>query len=288
MLRKIIFFCVLTGLLVVAGGEDPRLTAIKADKAKLVTRDDVAPKAAEILQRASKYLQQAKAFKFQANVTRDVILYDGVRVKFGGVSKVTVKRPNKVRAIFDGDERSCRSYFDGETFTICSLTRNSYAQAEVPGIIDDAIDFVFETFGFSVPLADLIYSDPYAVLMENVDKGYFVGKHKVDGVLCDHLAFQQEEIDWQIWIEVGKTPLIRKVVITYKTEEGHPEYQATLSNWKLNPSVSDADFKFTPPPNVKKIEFLPLDKIYVEEEDSQVDEIEEVDVTVEEVEAKKS
>jgi len=170
MLRYAIFFCVLAGLLVVVGGCDPEPAAITVDKAELVARDGVEPKANEIIYRASKYLQQAKTFKFQADVTRDVILYDSVRVKFGGVSKVTVKRPNKLQAVFEGDERSRRSCFDGETLTICSLTRNIYAQAKVAGTIDEAIDFVFEKFGFSIPLADLVYSDPYAVLMENVDR----------------------------------------------------------------------------------------------------------------------
>lgn len=287
MVRQAIFLCALAGLFVVVGGCDPEPAAITVDKAELVARDGVEPKAIEILYRASKYLQQAKTFKFQADVTRDVILYDGVRVQFSGISKVTVQRPNKLQASFDGDERSRRSYFDGETLTICSLTRNTYAQAKISGTIDEAIDFVFETFGFSIPLADLVYADPYAVLIENVDKGYFVGQHKIDGVLCDHLVFQQEQIDWQIWIEADDTPLVRKLVITYKTEEGCPEYEAVLSHWKLNPSVGDADFKFTPPMSVKKIEFLPLDKIYVVEEESQADGIEEVDVIVEEVEAKK-
>ncbi len=275
MTRQAIFFCALAGLLVAAGGCGPKPAAITVDKTELVARDGVEPKAIEIIYRASKYLQQAKTFKFQADVTRDVILYDGVRVQFGGVSKITVQRPNKLRAIFDGDERSRRSYFDGETLTIHSLTHNIYAQAKMSGTIDDAIDFVFETFGFSIPLADLVYADPYAVLIENVDKGYFVGRHKVNGVVCDHLAFQQDLIDWQVWIEADKTPLVRKIVITYKTEEGCPEYGAVLSHWKLNPLVSDADFKFTPPANVKEIEFLPLDKIYGAEAESQANEIEE-------------
>ncbi len=230
MLRQAIFLCALTGFLVAGGGCDPKPVAITVDKAELVALDGVEPKALEIIYRASKYLQQAKTFKFQADVTRDVILYDGVRVKFGGVSKVTVQRPNKLRAIFDGDVRSRRSYFDGETLTIYSLTRNIYAQTKISGTIDEAIDFVFETFGFSVPLADLVYSDPYAVLIESIDKGSFVGQHKVDGVVCDHLAFQQELIDWRRGVEADDTRLVRKLVITYKNKKGHPEYGAVLSH----------------------------------------------------------
>ena len=261
MVRQTIFICALSGLFVAGGWCASKPVAITVATAGLVAKDGVEPKANEILYRSSDYLKQAKTFQFRADIKRDIMLDDDIRVQFGGVSNVTVQRPNKLRVIFNGDELSRRSYFDGKSLTIYSLSRSVYAQKKIPGTIDNAIDFVFEKFGFSVPLADLVYADPYAILIENVDKGYFVGQHKVDGVVCDHLVFQQDLIDWQIWIEAGKTPLVRKLIITYKTEEGSPEYEAVLSNWQLNPSVSDADFKFTPPAGVEKIEFLPFGKL---------------------------
>ena len=275
MIRQAIFICALSGLLTGCLTTAPSLKKISLDKIKVTPRTGVESKANKILFQASEYLKQAKTFKFRADITRDIILYDDVRIQFGGVSNVTVQRPNKLKAVFNGDERSRRSYFDGETLTMYSVTRNIYAQNKVPGTIDNAIDFVFERFGFAVPLADIVYADPYAILIENVDEGHFIGKHKVEGVICNHLAFQQDLIDWQIWIEDGETPLIRKLIITYKVEEGDPEYEAEISNWVLNPSLSSSEFKFTPPAGVDKIEFLPLDKAYETED---VIEIEKVEV----------
>ena len=40
---------------------------------------------------------------------------------------------------------------------------------------------------------------------------------------CHHLAFEQATIDWQLWIDAGKDPLPRKLVITYKTEDEVPQ-----------------------------------------------------------------
>ena len=273
MIRKVISLCALTGLLVGCVSTTPKPLDISLLENKLKPPAGLDRKTNAVLFQASEFLKAAKTFKFQADITRDVILYDGVRVQFGGVSKVTVERPNKLRAIFDGDERSRRSYFDGETLTMYSVNKQIYAQNKVPGTIDNAIDFVHDTFGFSVPLADLVYADPYAILIENVDEGHFVGKHKIDGIVCNHLAFQQELIDWQIWVEDSDTPLVRKFLITYKTEEGSPEYEAKISNWEINPSVSDADFKFTPPAGVEKIEFIAVDKI-----DGPDEIIEEIDI----------
>ncbi|MHC4770813.1 MAG: DUF2092 domain-containing protein, partial [Planctomycetota bacterium] len=78
-----------------------------------------------------------------------------------------------------------------------------YAVTEVPPVIDDAIDTLFDKYGVSVPLSDLLYEDPYGILIPNVLAGRWVGRHSIDGVPCNHLAFTQELIDWQIWIEDG-------------------------------------------------------------------------------------
>ena len=39
------------------------------------------------------------------------------------------------------------------------------------------------------------------------------GQDFIDDDLCDHYAFRQGKIDWQIWITTGSKPLPRKVVI---------------------------------------------------------------------------
>lgn len=224
----------------------------------------VQEKANKILYKAGAYLKKAKTFQFKADISRDVILYDGVRVEYSGISNVIVQRPNKFRAIFNGDERARRTYFNGKNLLIYSKTRNIFIQKEINGTIDDAIDHIFEKFGFSIPLADIVYADLYSVLIENIDSGYYVGEHKIDGILCDHLSFQQDVIDWQIWIESGDKPFIRKILISYKEDEGSPEYEAELSGWKINISFKDSDFNFTPPIEAEEIEFLPLKNLYGE------------------------
>ena len=88
-----------------------------------------------------------------------------------------------------------------------------------------------------------------------------VGRHGVDGVPCHHLAFSQESIDWQIWIEDGPQPVPRKLVITYKTEPGSPQYVARLSNWDFEPRFSKQYFEFEVPADAGEIEFLTLETV---------------------------
>src|SRR3546814_4078973 len=67
------------------------------------------------------------------------------------------------------------------------------------------------------------------------------------GVPTDHVAVQAENVDFQVWVDAGEKPLLRRVVITYKTAEGEPQYRADFSDWNFDPDVSPALFSFAPP-----------------------------------------
>lgn len=76
--------------------------------------------------------------------------------------------------------------------------------------------------------------------------------------MCDQLAFSGEEVDWQIWIENGATPLPRKLVIHYKMRPGSPQYQARIRTWDLSPMHSAKQFEFVPPAGAERIEMVSI------------------------------
>ena len=71
-------------------------------------------------------------------------------------------------------------------------------------------------------------------------------------MLCDHYAFRQQGVDWQLWIDRGTTRLPRKLVITTTEEPEQPQYVAVLT-WTLAPPLDDALFTFVPPADAQKI-----------------------------------
>ena len=71
---------------------------------------------------------------------------------------------------------------------------------------------------------------------------------------CHHLAFEQATIDWQLWIDAGKDPLPRKLVISYKTEDEVPQYSVTIRKWNLVPRLPDQLFVFTPPAGSSRVD----------------------------------
>jgi hypothetical protein len=202
-------------------------------------------------------LKSATEFQFRADIQYDARYTTGESVRYGGMSDVSVRRPDRLHVAFEGDEHRRQVFYDGSTVTLLDALRNLYAVTSVPGEIDGALDLVFEKFGLTVPLADLVYADPHAVLTEEVEYGAVVGVHRCGEARCHHLVMSQEDIDWEIWVETGPRPLPRKLLISYKNAPGAPRYEARLSGWEFTPRLPDSAFVFHPPDGASEIEFLP-------------------------------
>ncbi len=123
---------------------------------------DIEAQADRILRQMSEYLRTAGEFTFHADIAYDSVLTDGEKIQYGSTSDIAVRRPNRLHVETRGDERQRRIFYDGHTMTLYDVAAGVYAVTAVPAEIDKAVDFIFDKYGFSVPVADLVYADPYA------------------------------------------------------------------------------------------------------------------------------
>jgi hypothetical protein len=176
------------------------------------------------------------------------------KVELTNVRRAAVERPNRVAADATGDTLNRAAWYDGRSVTVLDKEHNVYATVEGAATIDATLDKLEDDYGVVLPFADLFYSDPYAVLTEDVTYGRYLGLHLAAGVLCHHLVFAQPTIEWQIWIDAGDEPLPRKFVITYVQEPGEPQYTAVVRRWALNPTLPEDLFTFEAPEGATKID----------------------------------
>jgi hypothetical protein len=108
------------------------------------------------------------------------------------------------------------------------------------------------------PGGDFLYGNAFEILMQDVTSAFVVGKGVVEGTRCDHLAFSAPHADWQIWIQEGKQPLPRKIVITTKDVVNEPQFEVVITRWNLAPTFDESMFTFKPPKDARKVDFLPL------------------------------
>ena len=218
------------------------------------------PKADQLLQEMGNLLKTAKRFYFTAEIMFDDVLPSDQKLQFAAYAEVSVEKPNRIFMEYLSDLGTKRFWYDGKTVTLLEGGTNFYSTVNAPPTIDKTLDDLMKEYGFSPPLSDFLYDDPYNVLMKKVEAGIYVGLGDVGGIQCHHLAFVEKYIDWQIWIEDGKQKLPRKLVITYKTMPRAPQYIAVLSDWNFTKSFPDSLFKAEIPKGATRIEFLKVSK----------------------------
>lgn len=212
-----------------------------------------------LLQNMTDFMNSLEQFTFHSNATEDQMLASGQKLQFARTMKIFIRRPNRFRADVTGDLENQQLFYDGQTITLLDTDHNFYGTIQVPDTIDVALDHALKSFSLRAPLADLIRPDSFDLLTEHVTSSSYIGLHHVDGFRCHHLAFRQDDIDWQVWIEDGARPLLRKMIITQKHVTGAPQFTVVLSDWNVAAKLSDGLFIFTVPKNAKKIEFLPME-----------------------------
>lgn len=219
---------------------------------------EVEASADRVLRAMGDYLKQSDQFTFRVEELYDVRLEVGAKLQLRRVADVAVVRPDRLYAHSRGDISEERLWLANGRLTMLDVRRAAYATAEVPASIDGALDRLANHYGLTISLADIVYADPYSIMIENVQKGLYLGKHSVRGQSAHHLLFVQDDIDWQVWVADGFVPVPMKVVLTFKKADGHPRLVAWLTDWEFSSRLPASLFDFAAPSWANEMKFEAL------------------------------
>ena len=146
--------------------------------------------------------------------------------------------------------------YDGKTVSLYTPAQKFYSTVAFTGTLGELVDKLQERYDVEVPLADLFVWGTPAAPLDKIESAMNAGQDFIGEDLCDHYAFRQGNVDWQIWIKSSGKPLPRKLVVTSRADDARPQ-SVSLIDWNLKPTFSDAVFRFTPPAGAKAIEILP-------------------------------
>ena len=214
--------------------------------------------AKRLLKAMSDYLAAQQAISFDYDAVLEVVTKDEQILALASSGTVTLNRPDKILAPRSSGFADVEMSFDGKTLTLLGKNLNLYAQEDVPGSVDNLVD-VLRKRNRPLPAADLLLTDPYAALMQDVVDVKDLGSGVIGGVECDYLAFRAKEVDWQIWIAQGERPYPCRYVISSKFMDGEPQYSIQVRDWKTGDGVAATDFTFTPPADAKKVDLKNLE-----------------------------
>jgi hypothetical protein len=210
----------------------------------------------------SDYLASLSALSFDYDSALEVVTNDDQKLALVSSGAVTLNRPDKIRATRSGGFVDAEFLFDGKTLTLLGKNAKKYTQVDVPGTVEHLIDELKDKHNRPLPAADLLMSNSYDELMQDVYDSKDLGSGVIGGTECDYLAFRKDQVDWQIWIAQGDRPVPCRFSVTSKLIANGPQYSVQFSNWKIGSDVAAVDFAFTNSMNAEKVDLKDLqDKI---------------------------
>ena len=212
----------------------------------------VEPEAIAALDRMGAYLRTLRVFSLRSETTIDEVTDDGMKLQFGGTVTMQVQRPSGLRVEVDSDRKRRRLIYDGKTVTVYGERVGYYATVPAPATLEELDADLDSKYGIRLPLADLYRWGSAGSTRAATREAAVIGPSKCGNAVCDHVAVRQEGVDWQIWIERGRTPLPRKLVITTLSEPSQPQYVA-LMHWDVAPKFDATTFRFKAPMGAHRI-----------------------------------
>ena len=228
-------------------------------KRKKPLKPRVDAEAMRILKSMSDFLAGLDKFTYNVVNMREDLTRSGHRVDYEVAAKVTVDRPNKLKAVRQGHLVDQEIFYSGKSLVIFNPSKKIYSSVEVPDTIDATLKFAREKLGIGYPAADLMYSDTFPLLTKGVVSATVIGKEMIAGHRCDHLLFTLPGVDFQIWIADRGDPLPFKYIVTDTGTRHLLSIVAVLDSWNLSPRIDDGEFDFIPPDGARAMPFRTVD-----------------------------
>jgi hypothetical protein len=213
--------------------------------------------AVAIFDRMSDVIGEMSSISFTLQIRDDEMNQDlGMITRFTE-SRVNFNGPNQMQIHSYGDKGHRGFWFSGESLVCYSFEENNYTIIDSPSNTLDMINEVNDKYGIDFPAADFFSPTFTDDVLSNFDELKYVGKQTIESKECFYIIVKRNDMIVQLWIANDALNLPVKMLIMEIGGKVTEQYEATFSNWDINPFLPDAMFKFQTPPKAKKISILP-------------------------------
>lgn len=199
------------------------------------------------LNRMGTALRALSSFELKADVTTEEVLMSGQKLQNSALMTFNVTRPNRLFIDVASEQRRRQFFYDGKTFTVYSPALGYFAAVDAPPTIKALMQDASDRYGIELPMTDLFSWGTEAFPIDRIRSAVYAGTDRINGQVCEHLAFRQKSVDWQVWINQGQPALPCKLVIVNTEDPAQPTTTAVYS-WTTKPTFTDARFRFAAPP----------------------------------------
>jgi peroxiredoxin len=243
-------------LAIVSGDLAARERAARVDK-----------KSEEVLRRLERYYRSVQTVGVKVSCATTIQSGGGKQEMFCSYD-ASIARPNKVAIIpakCTEGTMATTLVSDGATGVVAY---SDYLKRHVKRLPVESLDEIFwsedmslvnRTLASMFMLNYLMQGKPYEAILRQVNEVRYVADELLDGQACDHLSFIENDVTWELWVDQGKAPLLRKVVPDVSklmaADSGmKTDVLVKFSDWKIDQPIADAAFQFALPKNSLRID----------------------------------
>jgi hypothetical protein len=207
---------------------------------------EIEPAAMAALSAMGKELRSLKSFGLHVETTTDEVLSTGQKVQFAGTADYSVRAPNGLRVDLTSDHKRRQYFYNGKSVTQYAPKPKFYVTVPGAGNIAETLELIEQKYGIDIPLSDLFFWGTDKAGTADIKQASFIGATRLGERECNHYAYRQDGVDWQVWIRSGKSPLPCKLLITTTSDAAQPQYTATMT-WKPQQRFPASTFEFVAP-----------------------------------------
>lgn len=229
----------------------------------------VEAKADAVLTRMDVFYRGLKSFQLDLDVQLHMEA-EGMKQEIASTWSVAMQRPNKLAILHKAGQNQFTFVCDGGNTFVYIPAIKRYLEKPAPPSLD--VFFTEESEAAlllqqGVPFfSSLIAPHPRNRLLEDVAAVKYIGTEMWQGAECHMLRGEQRQFDWNLWIENGKQPMVRKVIMdmgktaklmaerTPQMKSARWQIEIQFNQVEINPTLTADAFKFVPPANAKKVD----------------------------------
>ena len=240
-MKKLLFLMVLLGLMAPARSQEKAYDTL----------------AIVVLDHMSAIIGDLTSCRFRLDVEQDLSDPDCERFTRHEFSTVWFSGPGRMLVETNGDKGHRGFWYNGRTLTWYSFSENNYVVIPAPSRTIDMIDSLNQTYGIDFPAADILSPTLSDDLIRHSDFISFQGRTMIGKQSCFQIVARSTDWTVQFWITDDLLFLPLKIMVAYHKDSQARRYEATFSDWELNPQLPDAIFEFAIPPGAHEVSILP-------------------------------
>lgn len=177
-----------------------------------VHAQDAPVTASDVLKSLVSFFQGQSAFSFDQNIGLEVT--GPITSRDDVTTSIDIQRPNLVRTAQALKAFNARSLNNDEGMFLHLVERKQYKVASPEPTLSEALHAVAGSpMGSDVRfIAYLLGEDPMAEITSRMSSMEYLGTESIEGVACHRLRLEEDELAWDVWVQTGEPPLLKRIV----------------------------------------------------------------------------